>query len=149
MMKLIHGFLTLLLFPLCALAGGQGQFVTRGDVIIHYAAVNTLEIPASTARALGVTRSGNRALLVLNAQQSGDDGQTTPLPATARGSVRNLLGQDKNPDFRPVEDQGVWYVLADFPISERERIRFDLEVTPEGATSPIPLRFEQTFYRGR
>ena len=129
-------------------SGSEGQFIDQGPYRIHFAALNSMDIPPQTARALSVRRSGQRALLVLNAQQRNDDDGFDSVRAVATGEVRNLLGQDKRITFRSLRDQGTWYVLADFPIYEREHIRFDLNITPDGSDTPVRLRFDQPFYRG-
>lgn len=136
--------LLLAALSLPAAAERGGQSVLADGYEIHYAAINTSDVPPATARALDIRRSDARALLVLNAQRA-SDGQS--LRAVARGTVRNLTGQAKSFEPRLAEDGDVWYVLAEFRIANGERLRFDLEVTPEGAGNAIPLRFEQTFYR--
>lgn len=138
---------TLLLFAILALpalAAQGGQSVLANGYEIHYAAINSTDVPPATARALDIRRSGARALLVLNAQRVSDGGS---LRAKAKGEVRNLAGQQKDFAPRAVEDGDVWYLLAEFRVANGERLRFDLQVTPEGAGRAIPLRFEQTFYR--
>ncbi|MCK5770601.1 DUF4426 domain-containing protein [Algiphilus sp.] len=137
--------LLLAIAGVCAAENG-GQSVVRDGFEIHYAALGTMDIPAETARAVQVTRSANRMLLVLNAQRADD---AASVRATAEGTVTNIVGQAKTFEPRVVEDNGVWYVLADFRVSGGERLRFDLAVTPEGASAPIPVRFQQTFYPPR
>lgn len=134
--------LSFLALPVFAEQGGQS--VLADGYEIHYAAINSTEVPPATVRALDIRRSDARALLVLNAQRASDGGS---LRATAEGEVRNLAGQKKGFAPRAVEDGDVWYVLAEFRVANGERLRFDLQVTPEGAGRAIPLRFEQTFYR--
>jgi hypothetical protein len=140
----IAAALLVLALALPASAEQGGQSVRADGYEVHYAAINTTDVPPATARALDVRRSSARALLVLNAQRV-DDGSN--LRAQASGEVRNLTGQEKDFAPRSVEDGGVWYVLAEFRVANGERLRFDLQVTPEGAARPIPLRFEQIFYR--
>lgn len=142
-----HPSLLLLSAILCLPAAAErgGQSVRADGYEVHYAAINTMQVPVETARALDIRRSGSRALLVINAQQGSD---AESVRAEASGEIRNLAGQAKPFAPRAVQDGGVWYLLADFRISDFERLRFDLEVTPEGAERAIPLRFEQSFYRG-
>lgn len=124
-----------------------GQFVTRGDITVHYAAINSTDIPADTAKALGVVRSANRAVLVLNAQRADGDGATSSVPLSAEGRIQNLVGQDKAFEPRRVREADTWYLIAPFRITDGEQLRFDLAVTPEGSSAAIPLRFQQRFYR--
>lgn len=150
-MKPILRAALLLMAVLCSVTAAAdqrtgGQSVVSGDHEVHYAALNTMDIQPATARALQVRRSGNRALLVLNAQQQTDDGPL-PVRATATGRATNLLGQDKNLSLRTVRDAEVWYVLAEFRIHDGEMIRFAIDVLPEGADTPVAVRFEQMFYR--
>jgi len=138
------------LMALAFMAHGQeqgGQSVTRGDITVHYAAINSTDIPAETAKALGVTRSANRALLVLNGQRSGPDAASSSIPLSAEGSITNLVGQDKPFSPRRVREADTWYLIAPFRITDGEQVRFELTVTPEGTSTAIPVRFQQQFYR--
>lgn len=126
-----------------------GQFVTRGDITVHYAAINTTDVPAATATALGITRSAGRAILVLNGQRPGEDGTLQSIPLQAEGSIGNLVGQAKAFEPRTVQEAGTWYLIAPFRIADGEQLRFDLEVRAEGAKGVIPVRFQQAFYRPR
>lgn len=148
-----HFLATLMACALMTIAGAAhsqeqgGQSVTRGDITVHYAAINSTDIPAETAKALGVTRSANRALLVLNGQRSGADAASSSIPLSAEGSISNLVGQDKPFAPRRVREADTWYLIAPFRITDGEQLRFDLTVTPEGTSTAIPVRFQQQFYR--
>ena len=142
--------LALVLSSAAAWAQEQGgQFVTRGGITVHYAAINTTDVPAATATALGITRSASQAILVLNGQRPGDDGALQSIPLQAEGSIENLVGQAKAFAPRTVQEADTWYLIAPFRIADGEQLRFDLQVRAEGAQSTIPLRFQQAFYRPR
>lgn len=131
---------------LASAADKGGQFVRQGNFEVHYAAFNSMDVPPEVATALGVKRSGQRGVLVINARAYDDDGISHSVRASAKGRISNLVGQNKAFAPRLVEDGDVWYVLSGFSITEGERLRFVLEVTPEGSDMAVPIEFRQAFY---
>ncbi|SFF48435.1 protein of unknown function [Fontimonas thermophila] len=122
------------------------QYVEAGDFRVHYAVINTTELTPEVARQFGVERTGNRILLVLNAQQR-VDGRFQPVPATASGTATTLLGHVQTLRLRPVREADVHYVIASFETLDGEFMTIDVRVLPAGANAPIPIRFRQQFYR--
>lgn len=123
------------------------QFVRDGQYIVHYVALPSTSITPEVARHFEIKRSGSLSLLVLNAQQETAPGKTISLPATATGTVTSLIGHVQPLDLQPAREGEVHYVLAQFEAVDQEILKFDLQITPQGATKPIALKFQQQFYR--
>ena len=123
------------------------QFVREGDYIVHYVALPSTSITPEIARHFGITRSGGLSLLVLNAQRETAPGKTISLPATATGTVSSLIGHVQDLELQPAREGDVHYVLAQFQAVDQEILQFDLLITPQGASKPLTLKFQQQFYR--
>lgn len=141
----MNRWLALLSFCL-ALPVQAEQFVKQGGYVVHYTALASTGITPEVARQFGIKRSGNYALLVLNAQRETAAGKTQSIPATASGTVRNLIGHTQELELRQAEEGGVHYLLAEFQALNQEYLTFALQITPQGAPEPIPLKFQQQFY---
>ncbi len=143
-MKFRLGFAAALLWIGAAQAE---QFVRDGDFIVHYVALPSTSITPEVARHFAIQRSGKLSLLVLNAQKETAPGKTVSLPATATGTVTSLIGHVQPLDLQPAREGDVHYLLAQFEAVDQEILKFDLQITPQGATRPIALKFQQQFYR--
>jgi hypothetical protein len=137
----------LLAATLFASAAHAEQFVRDGEFLVHYAALQTTELTPEVARQFEVTRSKRRILLVLNAQKETAPGRTVPQPATASGTVRNLIGHVQPLKLRPIREGEVHYVIADAEALDGEYLVFDVQVLPEGAARPLAVQFKQQFYQ--
>jgi len=136
-----------LLFLLASLSAGAEQFIDQGDYRVHYSAINSTLLTPEVARSFNVKRTRGESLLVLNAQQRGTDGRYRPIAATATGQARSLIGQIEKLHLRAVREADVHYLLAPFEVLDGEFLTLELSITPEGASAPIPLKFQQQFYR--
>lgn len=123
------------------------QYLDHGDYRIHYNALNSTALTPEVARRYGVTRSGQVALLVLSPQQRGTDGIYRPIPAQGKGRARSLLGHLTPLKLKPIRDGDAHYLVADFKILDGEFLKLELDVLPSGAPTPVPLSFQQQFYR--
>lgn len=122
------------------------QVVRDGEFIIHYSAVRTTLLTPEVATRFKVSRSRKRALLVLNAQRVGDGALPDPVAATATGHATSLLGHRQNLKLTPHQEGGVHYVMATFETLDSEYLTLDVLVLPEGADTPISVRWQQQFY---
>ena len=114
-----------------------------GDYIVHFNALSTESLPASVARAYGITRSKNRGLLNISVLKKG--GNFEGVSAYINVSATNLTGQLRNISLRKIEDQKAVYYISEFSVADRETLDFSIQVTtPDDARGSI--KFRQQFY---
>lgn len=138
--------LLLILLMTLSLQAGAEQAVRSGPYSVHYAAIRTTDLTPEVARQFGVRRSAKQALLVLNVQRDEGAPLPSPVPATATGTVTSLLGHRQTLSLRPMQEGGVHYVIGRFETLTAEYLTLEISVLPDGAATPIPLKFQQQFF---
>lgn len=154
MLKYIYALVALPLF-LCG-CGGAGESSTVpqaqpaaasdvdiGDHVVHFSAQSTDQLPPEVARAYGIVRSKNRAMLNVSVLNEG-----THTAVTADVAVRtvNLAGQLKNVTMRKIQEGDAIYYIGETGIANRETLIFNISITPEGATEASDVSFTREFY---
>ena len=155
-MKFIVGLVTLSLLFLIYGCGGPGENATPpkaqpaaassadiGDHVVHFSAQSTDQLPPEVARAYGIVRSQNRAMLNVSVLK-----EDTSTAVTANVTVRtvNLAGQLKNVTMRKIQEQEAIYYIGETGIANRETLIFNISITPEGASDASEVRFTREFY---
>ena len=155
-MKFIVGLVTLSLLFLIYGCGGPGENATPpqaqpaaassadiGDHVVHFSAQSTDQLPPEVARAYGIVRSQNRAMLNVSVLK-----EDTSTAVTADVTVRtvNLAGQLKNVTMRKIQEQEAIYYIGETGIANRETLIFNISITPEGASAASEVRFTREFY---
>ena len=77
-----------------------------GDYTIHYSAFKSDFLSASMAKAYGITRSKNRAVLNITVTKNGLKGLSEPIEANISSKVFNVYQQTKSVDLRKVVGHG-------------------------------------------
>ncbi|MGL4317831.1 MAG: DUF4426 domain-containing protein [Pseudomonas sp.] len=126
-----------LLFALPALAERKQSF---GSLDVHYSVFNSSFLQPDIAAAAGLTRSKTGGVLNVAALQAGKG-----VPAKVSGQVKNLLGQTTQLSFKQVLESGAVYYLAEFPLREREMLKFSLSVQV-GDEAPNEFSFDQEVF---
>jgi hypothetical protein len=155
-MKFIYALVTLSLLFLISACGGPGEGVAVpqaqpaaassadiGDHVVHFSAQSTDQLPPEVARAYGIVRSENRAMLTVSVIK---EGTTTSVSADVTVRTVNLAGQLKNVTMREIPEQDAIYYVGETGIANRETLIFDISITPEGATEASDVRFTREFY---
>ncbi|MEE4330301.1 MAG: DUF4426 domain-containing protein [Wenzhouxiangella sp.] len=136
--------LALLLLASPAL-GQQAEDI--GDYLIHYNTFNTNRLTPDVARAYGIQRSGNRAMLNIAVIRKGDGvGTGTATRAQVEASAVNLVGQQREFEMTEIRDQDAIYYIGTFRITNEERLNFRVRVLPEGSRRVHEFSFWQQFY---
>ncbi len=118
---------------------------TFGDYIVHYNAFRSDTLTPEIAKAYSLTRRNNRMVVNITIQKK--DGDTTkPVKAKVKGFASNLTGQIKDLEFKQILDGEAIYYLAQSQVSNRETLKFDIKITPEGETLVAKINFNQKFY---
>ena len=123
------------------------QFERFGPYVAHYNTFNTTLLTADVARAYGITRSGNLALINIALLKVQDGGMDEPMHAEVSVGASNLAGQRKNIDIVEIEDRGAIYYIATFRIRDEERINFNISIQPSDDPRRVHrFSFDQMFY---
>ena len=124
----------------------QKSFSEFGDYVVHYNAQATEMLPPEVARAYGIQRSANRAMITVSVlkKQEGSIGQTVAAEVTV--SASNLTGQLKSVDTREIREAEAIYYIGEMGVANRETLIFDISVRPEGEAAPFKIKFRQQFY---
>ncbi|WP_068824930.1 DUF4426 domain-containing protein [Pseudomonas sp. BMS12] len=133
-------FASLLLCLLIALPAAAERKETFGELDVHYSVFNSSFLQPDIAAAAGLTRSKTVGVLNIAALKGGK-GQ----PAKVSGTLKNLLGQTSELQFKQVLESGAVYYLAEFPLREREILTFSIQVQL-GDAAPHTLTFNQEVF---
>ncbi len=144
----MNRLLVLIVGLLLSLFARAADTIQEQGYLLHYSAINTLSLTEDIARQFGIKRRKSHAIFLLspraqNALEAGSD----PVRALASGTVRRLTGQRQTLQWREIEIDGQFDLVAEFEIQNGEKLAFDVSVKPEGAVRPISIRFLQQFYR--
>ena len=156
MLKFINALVTLSILTLTLGCGGSGENATVpqaqhaaasdvdiGDHIVHFSAQSTDQLPPEVARAYGIVRSKNRAMLNVSVLK---EGTTTAVSADVTVRTVNLAGQLKNVTMRKIQEQEAIYYIGETGIANHETLIFNISITPEGATEAYDVTFTREFY---
>lgn len=125
-------------------AANAQQFKEFGDYEIYYSAFTTDILTPDVARAYKITRSRNRAMLNISVLKKGEAFQ--PVKARIKATATNLSSQLKTLEIRELNDQKAIYYIAEAPVANRETLRFNLAITPEGEENTYSFSFQQEFF---
>ncbi|MFM8354627.1 MAG: DUF4426 domain-containing protein [Gammaproteobacteria bacterium] len=117
------------------------QFRRLGAWDVHYVVIRTSFLKPEIAARNNIVRGRDRALL--NLSVLGRDGQ--PVAAEVTGTVRNLLEQVQPLEFQTVREGSAIYYLAEVRHTDRETLRFAIDIVPPDGI-PQQLRFQQQLY---
>ena len=116
-----------------------------GPYEAHYVVVQSTFFNEETAAKYGIVRGRDRALMNLSFL----DESLRPVPVSLDGVTRNLLSQETALDFREVREGDAIYYLAEVRNTDRETLRFRIQVTtPDGETRELQFQ-QQMFWDGR
>ncbi len=130
----------------------QAREITRenfrdvGDWVIHFNAQPTDMLPAEVAKAYGIERSGNRAMLNVTVMRKEEGTIGTAVSADVSVKASNLTGQLKNMSLRKITEGPAIYYIGELPVANQETLVFEIDVRPEGASESYTIRFRQQFY---
>lgn len=133
-------FVSLVFCLLLALPAVAERKQTFGELDVHYSVFNSSFLQPDVAAAAGLTRSKTLGVLNIAALKDGK-GQA----AKVSGTLKNLLGQTSELQFKQVLESGAVYYLAEFPLRQREMLTFSIQVQI-GDAAPHTLTFNQEVF---
>lgn len=131
-----------LLFVLAWAPVQAEQLLEIDDYSIHYSAFTSAFLQPNVAKNYGITRSRFRGVLTISVLKEEKGSQH----AFITGKAINLSSQEKALVFQEVKEGNSIYYIATFPYTDKEHLRFELDITPEGEARTHALSFKQIFY---
>jgi len=117
-----------------------------GDHVVHFSAQSTDQLSPEIASVYNIVRSKNRAMLTVSIIRKADDHS---VPGEVTVKTVNMTEQLKNVTLRRIDEPGepgAIYYVGVTPVANRETLKFDISVTPEGVDGVSMVRFIRQFY---
>ena len=145
MLRIVRALLFLSLVP--ALQAQAQQSQSFDGYTVHYNAINTSQLSPQVAQTYGLQRSSSRALLNIAVLKEQGGQEPVAARAVVTAGARNLSGQLKEIDMREINEANeAIYYIGEFRVNNMEMFDFTVQVTPEGSTVPLEVKFRQQFY---
>jgi hypothetical protein len=122
------------------------NYVDFGSHVVHVNAMTTNQLTPAVAATYDIVRSDNRAMLNVVILEKDATPQGKPASGKVTVSAANLTGQLKSVDVRKVQDGDNIYYIGDVSIDNQERLNFQIDVVPDGASQPMRLLYSRQFY---
>ncbi|AHK16994.1 MULTISPECIES: DUF4426 domain-containing protein [Thalassolituus] len=118
-----------------------------GEYEVHYIGLNSSFLPEDAAAAYNIPRS--RSLGYLSISILKDEGGELAVPVSAKltGTIRNLIGQVRELEFREIKETNAVYYISTFRFDDKDMYTIDLKATPEGQPRTFDVTFSQQFYQ--
>jgi Domain of unknown function (DUF4426) len=123
----------------------RAETQTFGRYEVHYIIFASDFLRPEIARAYGIVRANDRAVLNVAVRRREPAGGSVPIKARVEGTQSDLI-HTRDLALREVIEEDAIYYLAEFPFSNDETRYFKLRIHPDGDTSTLDLQFKQTLY---
>ncbi|MFA7554568.1 MAG: DUF4426 domain-containing protein [Spongiibacteraceae bacterium] len=137
--------LLIISFTLFAINSNADNEKAFGDYDVHYTVLNSSFISPETAKAYGIVRGKDRALINIVVRQRLDKGESKPKKAIVTGSSSDLIHSAKL-DFQEIIEQQAVYYIAELKFNHKELRTFTIKVQPDPNIAPYTLKFSKTLY---
>jgi hypothetical protein len=117
-----------------------------GDHVVHFSAQSTDQLSPEIASVYNIVRSKNRAMLTVSIIRKTDNHS---VPGEVTVKTVNMTEQLKNVTLRRIDEPGepgAIYYVGVTPVANRETLKFDISVTPEGVDGVSMVRFIRQFF---
>lgn len=137
-----------LLLSFASLNASAEQKIVFGEYEVHYMGLSSNFLTPEVAKLYDIPRSGSLGYLSISVlQKTAQDDLHTPLGAELSGSIRNLIGQSRELEFRRVQEGKAIYYISTFRFDDGDMYNFDLKVVPDNAKQKtFDVKFSQRFY---
>lgn len=140
-------YLFLLVFLLPVLSFGNTDTVqTIGNYQVHYSTLNTSFLSTKVAKAYGITRGKDKALLNVAILKKQAGGEYLPIKANVKVELNDLVHKRQLSVQEVVEEYAVYY-LSPFDIDHKVTIYFTVAAQVEGRQTPIEVKFQRRLYK--
>lgn len=144
MRKLVHSVFAICLLVMASTAAVAGE-KSFGEYSIHYSAFNADFLSPTVAKAYGIQRSKNRAILNVTVLKKAGEALPRPVKAEVSGTAITVYQKARPLKLREVKDQDTYYYIAEFPVTNEETLNFKVNASAEGK-SIGSVNFQQQFF---
>jgi hypothetical protein len=121
-------------------------FKDFGNYEVHFNALRTDSLTPEVARTYGIQRSSNRVMLnVTVLRKEAEHAPRKPVEAEVAVDAYNLNGQLKDIQMRRVSEGEAIYSIGEVSIAGTEILVFDINVTPQGESTPFNVKLKREF----
>jgi len=140
--------LGVLLLSLISVNVNAEQKVVFGEYEVHYMGLSSSFLTPEVAKLYDIPRSGSLGFLNIAVLQKSKGGQVpASLNANLKGSIRNLIGQSRELEFRRISEGPSVYYISTFRFDDGDMYNFDLDIVPNNAKQKnFDVKFSQRFY---
>ncbi len=122
------------------------QYQDFDDYRVHYNAFNSDMLAPEVAKTHGLSRSSYEAIVNITVQKKDSLGSYEPVKARVKGIAGDITGKVRKLKVKEVTEGAVVYYLAELPITDGQKLTFDITISPEGAKKSYPLKFTQQLF---
>ncbi len=137
-------------FLLCliSVSASAEQKLVFGEYEVHYMGLNSSFLTPEVSKIYDIPRSRSLGFLNISVLQESKGGQVpAALDASVKGSIRNLIGQSRELEFRRVREGQAIYYITTFSFDDGDMYNFDLDIVPSNAKQKnFDVKFSQRFY---
>ncbi len=137
-----------LLLCLASVSASAEQKLVFGEYEVHYMGLNSSFLTPEVSKIYDISRSRSLGFLNISVLQKTKGSQVpAALDAKVTGSIRNLIGQSREFEFRRIREGQAIYYISTFRFDDGDMYNFDLDIVPSNAKQKnFDVKFSQRFY---
>jgi hypothetical protein len=137
-----------LLLGLVSASANAEQKIVFGEYEIHYMGLSSSFLTPEVAKLYDIARSGSLGFLNIAVLKQSTDGQVPDaVDVKLTGTIRNLIGQTRELEFRRISEGKAIYYISTFRFDDGDMYNFDLDAVPSNAKQKnFDVKFSQRFY---
>jgi hypothetical protein len=137
-----------ILLCLISVSASAEQKRVFGEYEVHYMGLSSSFLTPEVAKIYDIPRSGSLGFLNIAVLKKSKGGQVpAAVDVTVKGTIRNLIGQSRELEFRRIREGQAIYYISTFRFDDGDMYNFDLDVVPTDAKQKnFDVKFSQRFY---
>ena len=144
----LASLLAVMVLSLMSVGANAEQKLVFGEYEVHYMGLSSSFLSPEVAKLYDIPRSGSLGFLNIAVLQKSVGGQVpAAVDAELKGSIRNLIGQSRELEFRRIREGQAIYYISTFRFDDGDMYNFELDVVPGNAKQKhFDVKFSQRFY---
>ena len=144
----LASLLAVTVLSLMSVGANAEQKLVFGEYEVHYMGLSSSFLSPEVARLYDIPRSGSLGFLNIAVLQKSVGGQVpAAVDAELKGTIRNLIGQSRELEFRRIREGQAIYYISTFRFDDGDMYNFELDVVPGNAKQKhFDVKFSQRFY---